>query len=210
MNNLQTRPGQSVFAYGLIGLGLLFLGSMVFGYGMGDLWPFFIIVPGVVLFMSAQRHNDAAGLAVPGAIVTGTGMILLYQNMTGHWESWAYAWALYPVFTGMGLVMMGQDAQNESMINSGKGSIRWGLIAFMIGWAFFEGMIFNSGGLRGILLPVVLIAGGVIMLYGRPAQKRKQSLNGKVKYADVYSETGDSLQARIDAALAEDDENTIY
>lgn len=208
MNNMQTHPNPPVAAFGLIGLGFLFLGSVIFGYNIFNLWPFFMIVPGAVMFMVAQRGGPA-GLSVPGAITGGTGLILLYQSMTGHWESWAYAWALYPVFTGIGLSVMGRNMMNEHMVASGQNSIRFGLLAFAIGWAFFEGMIFNSGGLGGLALPLALIAAGVAMLYWRPAGagKRKFGPQHKAKYADVHGDPQSSLQARIDAALAEDDED---
>lgn len=209
MNNLQTPPNQSPIGYGLIGLGLLFLSTVIFGYSIFDLWPFFIIVPGVVMFLLAQRGNGPSGLAVPGAITAGTGFILLYQYMTGHWESWAYAWALYPVFTGIGLSVVAERSQNETMMNSVKASMRWGMIAFALGWAFFEGIIFNSGGFNSLIVPLILILSGVGMLYWRPQQKQKFSENGKAKYADVYPRPEQTLQARIDAALAEDDEEIM-
>ena len=40
------------------------------------------------------------GLAIAGSIVTVSGLILLIQDATAHYESWAYAWAL--VFPGAG------------------------------------------------------------------------------------------------------------
>ena len=42
-------------------------------------------------------------MAVPACIVAGIGGILYYQNMTGDWASWAYAWTLIPGFVGVGI-----------------------------------------------------------------------------------------------------------
>ena len=33
--------------------------------------------------------------------------MLYWQNQTGNWESWAYAWALIPGFVGVGTIVMG-------------------------------------------------------------------------------------------------------
>ena len=63
-------------------------------------WPFFVIAPGVLILFVAlsARGMVGEGLAILGSIITVTGLILLYQNATDHFESWAYAWAL--VFPG--------------------------------------------------------------------------------------------------------------
>ena len=45
----------------------------------------------------------APGMAGPASIVGGVGGLLYWQNLTVNWESWAYAWALIPGFTGLGL-----------------------------------------------------------------------------------------------------------
>ena len=109
--------------------------------------------------------QGAASLAVPGAIVTGTGAILFYQNVTNHWESWAYAWALYPVFLGLALTFMGERSHNQSAINTGRGFVRWGGIAFVALWALFELVIFaGNRGIGNVLLPAFLIGAGLWML----------------------------------------------
>ena len=41
---------------------------------------------------------------IPGAIVLGIGCLLYVQNLGRWWDSWAYAWALIPGFTGLGLL----------------------------------------------------------------------------------------------------------
>ena len=48
------------------------------------------------------------GFAIAGSIVTTVGSVLLYQQTTGHWESWAYAWALVgPGAAGLGMLVYG-------------------------------------------------------------------------------------------------------
>ena len=75
-------------------------------------WPFFIIAPGVVILFVALTARGAVseGLAILGSIITVTGLILLFQNLTDHYESWAYAWALvFPGATGILLVREEND-----------------------------------------------------------------------------------------------------
>src|SRR5687767_10207750 len=100
MSMIQQDRGRTITAVGLIGLGILFLLGQVFGFSLFSvLWPFFVILPGAAFLYGAfTGGKNAAGLAVPGSVITGTGLILLYQSLTNHWESWAYAWTLYPVF----------------------------------------------------------------------------------------------------------------
>ena len=68
----------------------------------------------------AQRFENRV------AIVTGTGLILLYQNSTGRWQTWAYIWALYPVFLGLGLMFLGRRTDDEGTRRAGRGFVTWG------------------------------------------------------------------------------------
>jgi hypothetical protein len=65
-------------------------------------WPLIVIGVGAAFLLSGAG-TSAVGLVIPGAIVLGIGCLLYVQNLTGWWESWAFAWALIPGFTGIGL-----------------------------------------------------------------------------------------------------------
>ena len=53
------------------------------------------------------------GMVIGGTVVTTVGLVLLYQDQTGRWESWAYAWALVgPAASGLGLVLWGLRSGN--------------------------------------------------------------------------------------------------
>lgn len=69
-------------------------------------WPLIIIGVGVALLIIGLL-TGAAGMAIPACIVGGIGGLLYWQNATGHWESWAYAWTLIPGFVGVGIVLTG-------------------------------------------------------------------------------------------------------
>ncbi|GAB4576077.1 MAG: hypothetical protein Kow0077_30750 [Anaerolineae bacterium] len=212
----ETTQGRRVAAMVLIGLGAFFLlaqfGVLSFSV-MGFLWPFLIILPGLAFLYPALRGSaDVAPLAVPGTIITGTGVILLYQNTTGHWESWAYIWALYPALLGLGLMLMARRTGERKVYRTGRGILNWGLTAFLAMAAIFEIFIFDNLGIGRYALPVVLILMGVWML--RRGGRRRQTwddaplftgapVQGKRKHRMSASE---ELQRRINIALAEEDD----
>jgi hypothetical protein len=221
--------GQQITAVVLIGLGILFLLGQIFQFSFwGTIWPFFVIVPGAAfLYAAVNGDRKSTGLIFPGAIITGTGVILLYQNITGHWESWAYAWILYPVFVGLALMFEGGRKDNPNTYKTGRGMVYWGGLAFLLVAALFELTIFNrSGFLSNILLPLLLIGAGAVMLFrgnlnlpglNSDKDKRKHDetpvfTGARVVNVPAYRANGHApevsseLQRKIDQALAEDDQ----
>jgi hypothetical protein len=69
-------------------------------------WPYYIIGAGLLLLVVGLLAGTPE-MAVPAAIVMGVGGLLYWQNATGQWESWAYAWTLIPGFVGVGLLLTG-------------------------------------------------------------------------------------------------------
>lgn len=205
-----TNAGRNTTAFIFIGLGIAFLIAQVTGFSFfGLLWPAFVMIPGLIfLYFALTGDSGKAGMAVPGAMITGTGAILFYQNLTNHWGSWAYVWALYPVFLGLALVFIGRRTGNDRTYHTGDGFVKWGLLAFVGLWALFEIFIFGGNNqLISTLVPLVLIGAGVfILMRGRSGEKIKfdyekpKSSNGHRK---MHRET---LQDKIDAALAEEDD----
>lgn len=214
---VKEHDGRPVMALGLIAVGVLVLIGQLTGFGgmIGSLWPMFVVLPGLAfLYFAYSGDKNVAGLAVPGTVITGTGLILFYQNVTGHWESWAYIWTLYPLFVGLALNFMAQRTGDDGTQKASRILMRIGAIGFIIGVIFFELIIFDNGGVFGNLsLPIVLIAIGGFMLLGNKKGQFKASMNGKRKVEDFYSngkyKNSDRLQQQIDEALAEDDHNPI-
>ena len=85
---------------------LLLLGQLVPGIWswVGEAsWPLIIVGAGLLLLIIGVLAS-APGMAIPACIVGGIGLLLYWQNRTGNWESWAYAWALIaPLSVGVGL-----------------------------------------------------------------------------------------------------------
>ena len=163
------NTGNIVLAVILIGAGILFLLRPVFNIDIGHFtWPFFVIVPGVALLVLALSVGDPTGepLAIVGTVVTVVGLILLFQNTTNQWATWAYVWALVaPTSIGLGMILYGSIKGHPTSVANGARLVKVGLAIFLVGAVFFELIIGLSGfGLGNVGWPIVLIALGVLLL----------------------------------------------
>ena len=131
-------------------------------------WPFYVMAPGLALLAFGLTQRNGSGLAIAGSIVTMVGLVLLYQNATDRWESWAYAWALVgPGGSGLGMLLYGTRSANRRMARDGFWQILVAIGLFLAGFVFFEGIIGISGERLPIpdwILPAAVIAIGVIVL----------------------------------------------
>jgi hypothetical protein len=177
-----SRLRQSTMLGGLLILvgAILLLGQFVHldlgHYG----WPFFIIVPGVALLVMALAGRGAVGegLAITGSIITVTGLLLLYQNATDHFESWAYAWALVcPGAIGTGMILSGLAAGRPGNVRAGSRLVGTGVVLFLLGAAFFEGVIgiggYQFGHSTGAVVGGVIIALGALLLIANLTSGRR-------------------------------------
>jgi hypothetical protein len=168
----QRNVGSLVGGGLLIIFGLLALVGQLFrGFNFWNtFWPFFIIGFGLLFFVGMfAGGRSVSGLAIPGAIVTTIGLMLFYQNITGHWESWSYGWTVILMAVGLGIFIMGAWGQNSTQRAAGLRVLRIGLVLFIIFGAFFE-LIFTSGmpfGLRSIIFPAALILLGLYFVLTR-------------------------------------------
>ncbi len=152
-----------------LGLWLIFLGvvALAFIYVPGlerfvrpDLWwPVIVIgVAGFLLILAIV--TEAHGLAVPASIVGGIGLLLFWQNATGNWDSWAWAWTLIPGFVGIGIILAGLLDRRVGPALIGGG---WLLLISAVLFVVFAGGFGLLGGL-GQWWPVLLILFGVFQL----------------------------------------------
>ena len=136
----------------------------------GTFWPFFIIGIGLLFFVGMfAGGRSVSGLAIPGSIISTIGLMLFYQNITDHWESWSYGWTVILMSVGLGIYIMGTWGQNVTQRAAGLRVLRIGAIMFIIFGAFFE-LIFTSGmpfGLRSIIFPISLILLGLYLVLSR-------------------------------------------
>jgi len=165
------RPDRSALVLGalLIGAGILLFAGQLLDFDIMALgWPLIIVGIGVALLLLGLTVSAEQGMVVGGTVVTTVGLVLLFQDQTGRWESWAYAWALVgPAASGLGMLMWGLRSANATDIRNGTWGLLGGLALFAIGFLFFEGMIGISGERLPIaewVLPAAVIGIGVVIL----------------------------------------------
>jgi hypothetical protein len=98
-------------------------------------------------------------------------ILLLYQDVFRHWESWAYAWALLPTAAGGGMVLAGKWSDDSRLTHIGLQLATIGFLLFAAGAFFFELVIgiggFRTGPLGAVLLPAILIGLGLYLVFHR-------------------------------------------
>ena len=162
----------------MIVLGAAFLAARAAGVDIGEVgWPLFPIVAGIVLFAFSFSIGGQAGAgpAIGGAIATTAGLVLSFQNATGLWATWAYAWALVaPGGAGLGLLIYGLVTRQHDFVEGGRAMFLVGLGLFAAFAFFFEGIIGLSGDrlipFDAILPGVLVVIGGILIvssLFGR-------------------------------------------
>jgi hypothetical protein len=158
--------------------GLFLLGQATGFWPLGWLtteigWPFIVIAVGALFFVGmVAGGRDAGSLAIPGSIITGTGLVLLALNATDQWQAMAYAWTLIaPTSIGVGFMLWGLWADQPERVRQGQRLTTIGLALFLGLAAFFELVInlsgFFVGSITRIGLPLLLIGLGLLLLLRR-------------------------------------------
>ncbi len=173
----------------VVGLLLIVLGAFALLGGIFDFdifsitWPLFIVIPGLVMFAVAAVNPRSHTLAVPGSIVTTTGLLLWVQQVFDIYATWAYAWALIaPMAVGFGIWFSGRLSNDEKARSTGIRLMAIGGILFIAGFFFFELILnisgfvsYDSAALVGGLLLVA--AGGLLIFRSTNRTKRGNNSN---------------------------------
>lgn len=163
----------------LIVLGIFALVVVVAGVDLTQYgWPLFVIIPGLTLLVVGFIWFGS-GATIPGGVVTILGLVLAYQNATGDWPSWAYAWALIiPGGVGLGMYLQAMRDRDQHALRTGRTLMFVGFMIFAIGFVLFESILGISGRDYGLVgkaaLPALLIVIGVILLV-RSIQRSRRS-----------------------------------
>lgn len=180
-NKVGTLAGAILILLGIAFLMVRFI-ILFFDFNLGHYaWPFFIIIPGVLMFLSAFMIERQAGvtLAMFGGMVTTTGGILMIQNAFDLYATWAYAWALIaPTSMGLSKLLYGALRGLGDEVKNGFAMAGVGLVIFVFAGAFFELVIgLNGFGLNisWVCWPALLIGGGIVTLIVNLIPRRNSS-----------------------------------
>jgi hypothetical protein len=165
----------------LLLLGIVVLLGQALELDLGRVgWPFFVIVPGLGLLGLGLAATGRMGevLATVGGVVTMAGLVLLVQNATDRFDTWAYAWALVVlVGAGIGRWLVGVVRGRGDLAASGGWLIAAGLVAFVAFAVFFEVVIGIGGRPVGSAsrygLAALLILAGLVLLGRRLLTARR-------------------------------------
>jgi len=156
----------------LIVFGLLALLSNLFSNFnfWSYLWPVIIIAFGGLFFVGMfAGGKSVSGLAIPGSILSGLGLMMLLQNLSHHWESWAYGWTIILISVGLGVFIMGAYTGNDYRRRAGIRVMKVGAVLFIVFGGFFE-LLFSSFRLNGLaqyIFPALLILLGLYLVVSR-------------------------------------------
>ena len=165
------RRGGVVIGIALVVLGGAALLAQTTGISIG--WPAWIIVPGVALILGAVAvgGSGGSGMAAIGGILTMVGVVLAVQEANDLYQTWAYAWALVaPGGVGLGLAIYGLLTGRREDLRGGLGALFVGIVLFLVGFLFFEGVLDLSDGYFGdladVAVPLLIVGAGVVVLVG--------------------------------------------
>ncbi len=122
-------------------------------------WPWIIIGVGAAMLLLGLifRQPD---LIVSACVVGGVGGLLYWQNSTGNWDSWAYAWALIPGFAGIGNLLSSPFRSSpRKSITEGIDSLVASAVLFTIFSSFLGGR-----NLLGAYWPLALVGAGLLLI----------------------------------------------
>ena len=145
-----TRVSLGFLAVGLLAAGLLWI------FRAALTWPSILWGMGA-LFLLVALISQVGPLAIPSVFIGGLGLLLAYQNASGDWNSWAYAWALLPAFVAIGMFLAFWRSRIMRVVSLSM--LSWSAALFIVFGVFFAG--------KGAFIqywPVLLILGGVIVL----------------------------------------------
>lgn len=92
----------------LIAIGIILLADKVLNIGIlytVNLWPIFVLVPGLIFELSYFTSGRNPGLLVPGGILTTIGFLFFFETFTG-WSFSEYTWPIYPLAVAIGLFQL--------------------------------------------------------------------------------------------------------
>jgi len=137
-------------------------------------WPLIVLGVGIAFFLGGLGTRTP-GLVIPGTIIAGIGGILLWQNSTGRWFSWAYVWTLVPGFVGLGLLVFAWMSEEAHEVHGARLAARWLLAISAVLFLVFTTFLGPFRWFWAVLGIGLLAAGGVLVARGFSAGRAPKS-----------------------------------
>ncbi len=139
--------------FSLIALGLILLGVQQELFHWETIWPFALIIPGIIFFTSYLRNQKNYGVLMPGTILTVIGVYFLFLIEYG-WYHMENFWPIFVLAPGLGFFAM--------FIATGLKKSYWipGSILTAIAFIFF-----SDAWEVAEYWPVILILVGLYLIY---------------------------------------------
>lgn len=141
--------------------------SSFFTLGPDDFWPMIILILGIGFELAFFISMKAPGLLVPGGILTTYGILFFFEVMT-KWRFAAYTWPVYLIGVAIGLFQLYLFTGRHKGLLIAIGIIG-GIAAACFMIILFR--IFLGTVDIGLAIPVVLVLGGLVMVFGRGRPK---------------------------------------
>ena len=160
-------------------------------------WALSVIGVGVI-FLLASVLTNTPGLSIPAFIVGGIGGLLYYQNVTGHWNTWAYAWTLIPGFVGLGLLFFSLQTRDKDTRKAGFIMVFLSMIMFAIFGSFL-------GAPKEIIQywPVLLVIAGISSMSNAIFGNRKPKVTVNQSFGESVAEAKAEFSASAEEAVDE-------
>ena len=141
-----------VFGFLLLCIGVLLILS---NFGIieivwEDLWPLFLLIPGILFELSYFIYRKDAGLLVPGGILITYGLLFLVHVIYG-WHLMEDLWPIFPLGVAVGLLQLYIFGQREKRLLIPIGILGAVSLFFLINNLFF----IDFWLLAGIVLVVI-------------------------------------------------------
>lgn len=129
-------------------------------FGLSNMWPLFVLIPGVCFEYAYFRTRRNPGLLVPGGILVTIGLLFFFETFT-NWYFSGYTWPIYILAVAVGLFQLYYFGIREVALLAVSVGIGGFAMLFLVN-NIFGGMFrwLRSSS----LLPIVLIAVGVIII----------------------------------------------
>jgi hypothetical protein len=167
----------------LIGIILIALGALILADNLNlitiywedawdfwYLWPWLLIIGGVLFWLGWFKNRDEIGLLMPGTILLIYGLLFWYNIQYGWWHMGAHnLWAFFLIGPGLGFLMMYLLGKKERGLLVPAGILIGLGIIFLSGWSNLS-----------LLWPIILIVVGIrLLLKYREKQKESTDIRGE-------------------------------